>query len=123
MLYNVGHIPEFHREWVDLGLVRPQDWNINLCQSPEHDRADVLPRYYKDIAIEKIQRHLEWLEPLDKLTRATNGYKGIITFLNQTDNSHQLGEFFRANDAMDQVRDEKFETVFPEYKDLRSYVT
>jgi organic radical activating enzyme len=121
-IYNVGHIPDFHKEWVDLGFIKPQDWTINICQSPGYDRADVLPREYKDKAIDRINRHLEWLEPLDNLKRATNGYQGLITYMNQTDNSHLLGEFFKTNDRMDAVRSEKFEDVFPEYKDLRTYV-
>lgn len=119
--YNVGHIPDFHRDWTEKGLVRAQDWNINLCQSPDWLRADVLPRQYKDEAIAKIEQHLEWLEPQDRISRATNGYKGVITFLNQQDNSHLLANFIKTNDAMDAVRDEKFEDVFPEYRDLRTY--
>jgi organic radical activating enzyme len=121
-LYNVLHITEFHRDWVAKGLVRPQDWNVNLCQSPDRDRADVLPQVYKETAIAKIEEHLAWLEPQDKISRATGGYRGIINFLNQQDNSHLLGEFFKDNDAMDRVREEKFEQVFPEYAELRSYV-
>jgi len=121
-VYNIGHIPDFHKEWADLGLVKPQDWNINLCLSPDRYRADILPREYKDRAIARIEEHLEWLEPQDKITRATNGYKGLITFMNQQDSSHLLAEFFKDNDAMDSIRKEKFEEVFPEYKDLRNYV-
>jgi hypothetical protein len=105
-----------------MGLVKPYDWNINLCQGPVWDRADVLPRPFKDKVIEKIKQHIEWLTPLDRLTRATNGYQGMITFINQQDNSHNLGKFFEVNDKMDLVRAETFEDVFPEYKELRSYV-
>ena len=78
---------------------------------------------YKKLAIEKIEKHIEWLEPLDSISRATGGYKGIINFLNQTDNSHLLSSFFKDNDPMDQVRNESFEEVFPEYLNLRSYVS
>jgi organic radical activating enzyme len=121
-LYNVLHVTDFHKEWVDLGLLRPQDWNINLCQSPDRDRADALPQVYKDQAIAKIEEHIKWLEPQDRISRATGGYKGIVNFLKQHDNSHFLADFFKANDDMDRVREEKFEDVYPEYKDLRSYV-
>jgi organic radical activating enzyme len=121
-LYNVMHITDFHRDWADRGFVRPQDWNINLCQSPDQDRADVLPQNYKDMVIRKIEKHLEWLEPLDSISRATGGYRGIINFLNQHDNSHHLAKFFVDNDVMDVVRNEKFEDVFTEYSELRSYV-
>jgi hypothetical protein len=121
-LYNVWHVSDFHRDWTDKGLVRAQDWNINLCQSPDRDRADVLPQIYKDEIIAKIEKHLEWLEPLDTISRATGGYRGIINFLKQQDNTQHLGTFFKDNDLIDNVREEKFEEVFPEYKDLRSYV-
>jgi sulfatase maturation enzyme AslB (radical SAM superfamily) len=123
-IYNVGHVPDFHREWVNMGLIRPMDWNINLCQSPNYDRSNILPRSYKNEIIKKIQSHVEWLEPLDNLTRATHGYRGIVNFLEQDEASDEkaLKEFFRINDSMDNIRNEKFEEVFPEYKDLRSYV-
>jgi hypothetical protein len=121
-LYNVLHVTDFHRDWAEKGLIRPQDWNINLCQSPDRIRADVLPDVYKQQAIKKIEEHIKWLEPQDKISRATGGYKGIINFLNQADNSQFLAEFFKANDEVDVVRNETFEEVFPEYAELRSYV-
>jgi len=121
-LYNALHIPDFHRDWAEKGLIKPQDWNINLCQSPDRDRIDVLPTEYKQLVITKIEKHLEWLSPLDKISRATGGYTGIVNFINQQDNSHMLPLFFKDNDPMDAVRDESFEDVFPEYAELRSYV-
>ena len=121
-LYNVLHITDFHRDWVDRGLLKAQDWNINILQGPERDRIDVLPQYYKDQVIDKIKQHVVWLTPQDHLKRATNGYQGIINFM-QDDKSHLLGEFFRVNDTHDAYRKESFETVFPEYRDLRNGIT
>ena len=121
-LYNVLHVSDFHRDWTERGLLKAQDWNINILQGPERDRIDVLPRYYKDQVIDKINQHIEWLKPLDHLKRAVSGYQGIINFM-QDDKSYLLGKFFRVNDIHDEYRKERFEDVFPEYKDLRSYVT
>ena len=121
-LYNVLHITDFHRNWVDRGYLQAQDWNINILQGPERDRIDVLPQIYKDRAIEKIQEHVKWLEPQDHLKRATSGYQGIINFM-QDNRGSLLKEFFRVNDIHDEYRKEKFETVFPEYLELRTYVT
>jgi radical SAM protein with 4Fe4S-binding SPASM domain len=122
-LYNALHISDFHRSGTDQGLLKAQDWNINILQGPERDRIDVLPQKYKDQVIDKVQEHIKWLQPQDYLKRATNGYKGILNFMNSTDNSYLLKEFFRINDIHDNYRKESFEDVFPEYKDLRSYVT
>jgi organic radical activating enzyme len=122
-LYNANHITDFHRDWVDKRFIKPQDWNINILQGPERDRIDVLPSVYKEQITEKVTEHINWLRPLDHLQRATSGYEGILNFMNATDNSHLLKEFFRVNDTHDEYRKESFETVFPEYKELRSYVS
>jgi radical SAM protein with 4Fe4S-binding SPASM domain len=121
-IYNILHVTDFHREWTDLGLINAQDWNINILQDPDRDRIDVLPAEYKQQVTDKILQHLEWLEPKDHLKRATYGYKSLLTYMNGHDKSHLLGEFFRVNDMTDAYRNEKFEEVFPEYKELRTYV-
>jgi hypothetical protein len=121
-LYNVGHLPDFHRDWTRKGYIKAQDWNINILQGPERDRIDVLPIDIKDQISDKIREHIIWLDPQDHLKRAIKGYEGIINFMHQGDRSHLLGEFFRVNDVHDAYRNEKFELVFPEYQNLRSYV-
>jgi organic radical activating enzyme len=121
-LYNAFHVSDFHRDWVDRGFIKPQDWNINILQGPERDRIDVLPQIYKQELEQKLLQHIYWVGTKDTLKRATNGFKSMISFMNQTDNSHLLREFFRVNDNTDQYRGEQFEATFPEYKDLRSYV-
>ena len=120
-LYNVLHITDFHRDWADRGLVKAQDWNVNILQGPSRDRVDVLPEVYKEQAREKIKQHIAWLDPQDHLQRATSGYRGLINFM-QEDCSHLLKEFFTVNDRSDIYRNERFIKVFPEYQDLKSYV-
>jgi radical SAM protein with 4Fe4S-binding SPASM domain len=120
-IYNAFHVMDFHKDWADRGLIKPQDWNINILQGPDRDRIDVLPEIYKQELEQRLLQHIYWVGTKDHLKRATNGYKSMISFMKQTDNSHLLPEFFRVNDNTDAYRDERFETVFPEYKDLRSY--
>jgi sulfatase maturation enzyme AslB (radical SAM superfamily) len=121
-LYNAEHVTDFHRDWANNGYVKPQDWNINILQGPERDRIDVLPSKYKELITEKVLEHIIWLRSRDHLKRATSGYEGMLKFMNATDNSHLLKEFFRVNDVHDAYRKEAFESTFVEYKDLRTYV-
>ena len=121
-LYNALHVTDFHRSWTEQGLVKAQDWNINILQGPDRDRIDVLPQIYKDQVTVKVKDHIEWLRPQDHLQRATSGYEGMLNFMNATDNSYVLKEFFRVNDVHDAYRKERFEDTFTEYKDLRTYV-
>jgi hypothetical protein len=83
--------------------------------------VDVLPQHLKEQAKAKLEEHIKWLEPLDTLSRATSGYKGIINFMMQQDGTNQLSEFFRNNNTIDRVRNEDFFKVFPELTDLKNY--
>ena len=120
-IFNLLHITDFHREWTKKGLIAAQDININILNGPDYYRCDVLPQKYKDIAIANIENTIDWLKDKDHLTRATNGYKGLINFLNATDNSNLLRKFFKVTDELDNLRKEKFEEVFLEFGDLRDH--
>jgi len=119
--YNAIHISDFHRSWVDKGLVKPHEWDINILQSPSRDRVDILPQYYKDIAIRKIADHIDWLAPLDHVGRATDGFRAILSYLSRDDNSDLVVDFMTFNDTVDEIRNEKFEMIFPELIGLRNY--
>lgn len=120
-IFNALHITDFHKDWVIKGFIKPQDFNINILNSPNYYRCDVLPKKHKDIAIEKINGTIGWLQDKDHLTRATSGYKGLINFLTANDNSKILPFFFSVTDQLDKLRQEKFEDVFAEFGDLRDY--
>jgi organic radical activating enzyme len=120
-IFNALHITDFHRDWALRGLIKAQDFNVNILHGPDYYRCDVLPQKYKDQAIAKIEDTIKWLADKDHLTRATNGYKGLINFLNAKDNSHLLSKFFEVTNQLDTLRGEKFSDVFPEYGDLNGF--
>jgi sulfatase maturation enzyme AslB (radical SAM superfamily) len=117
-LINALHIPDFHRNWVDQGLLKPQDFNFNLLQFPYPQRIDLLPESYKQKVKEKYEKHLEWLKPLDHLTRATKGYESGLDYMMRRNNSKDLGQFKDIMKKLDLIRDEDMLTVFPELQEL-----
>lgn len=117
-IMNAWHLPDFHRDWVSEGLIRPQDLNVNILQDPEHYRIDIAPAAYKDRVREKIQRHLEWLRPQDQLNRATQGFESAINFMDATDNSHLIPKFWSKSQQLDDIRSENILQVIPELKAL-----
>jgi hypothetical protein len=121
-IYNVLHVMDFHRDWVERGLIKAQDWNINILQGPDRYRIDVLPMEYKLLVKEKIEAHIEWLKPQDKLRRAIVGYESILSYMFASNKEWLLKEFFTVNDRHDEYRKESFESVFPEYQELRTHV-
>ena len=47
-LVNALHVPDFHKNWVEQGLIKPQDFNFNLLQFPLWQRMDLLPQEFKE---------------------------------------------------------------------------
>ena len=119
-ILNSYNIVDLHRDWVNKGFIKPEDFNVNICLSPAYFRIDVLPQHHKQAITDLYQDHIRWLEPKDRLTRATSGFKSAINFLNDRDQSNLLPAFFKRTDELDRVRNENFESVFKEFNDLRS---
>jgi len=118
-IMNAWHLPDFHREWVGAGLIKPQDLNVNILQDPSHYRIDIAPAEYKARVQEKYQQHLTWLRAHDPLQRATTGFESAITFMNSTDNTHLIDTFWRKTHELDNIRNERCLDIIPELKALK----
>lgn len=116
-IMNALHVTDFHHEWVEKGLIKPQDFNINILQDPAHYRIDIGTFAYKSIIREKFERHLEWLEPLDHLNRASTGYRSALKFM-ANDNSALLDVFWTKTKQLDEIRGENWRDAIPELKVL-----
>jgi radical SAM protein with 4Fe4S-binding SPASM domain len=118
-IMNALHLPDFHRDWVEQGLIKAQDLNVNILQDPAHYRIDIAPAEYKKILQHKYEQHLEWLRPQDSLQRATQGFESAITFMNATDNTNLIDTFWRKTHELDDIRNENILSVIPELKALK----
>jgi organic radical activating enzyme len=117
-LINSLHVVDFHRQWCDQGYIKPQDFNFNVLQYPFWQRIDLLPMDFKEQVKEKYQKHLQWLKPLDPLTRATKGFEAGLDYMMRRDNSQHFKQFIEGMDKIDNIRNEKVVDVFPELKEL-----
>lgn len=118
-IMNAWHLPEFHKDWVERGLLRPQDLNVNILQDPVHYRIDIAPAEYKQRLTERFQEHLAWLRPQDPLQRATVGFESAITFMNATDNTALIPKFWTKTQQLDEIRGENVLDVIPELEALK----
>ena len=122
-IMNAHHLPDFHRNWVERGFIKHQDFNVNILQDPAYYRIDIAPPEYKELLREKFQQHIAWLEPHDKLHRATQGYESAINFMMATDNQHLIPKFWQKTDQLDAIRNEKLIDVIPELENLNANTT
>ena len=119
-LVNSLHVTDFHRSWVEQGLIKPADFNFNLLQHPAWQRMDILPPEYKQQVKEKYESHIQWLKDKDPLTRATKGFESAINWMLETDNQKHLDLHIEQTKKYDKMRNEKTLEVFPEWTELFS---
>jgi radical SAM protein with 4Fe4S-binding SPASM domain len=117
-IMNAWHLPDFHRDWVSRGLIKPQDLNVNILQDPAHYRIDIAPAKYKQRLRIKYEEHLEWLRSQDPLNRASTGFESAVTFMMASDNTHLIDTFWRKTNELDSIRSEKLLDVIPELQAL-----
>ena len=118
-ILNALHLPDFHRDWVEKGLLRPQDLNVNILQDPAYFRIDIAPPEYKQRIQDRLEQHLAWLRPQDQLNRATVGFESAITFMNATDNTVLIPKFWHKTHELDAIRRENVLDVIPEITALK----
>lgn len=117
-IMNAMHLPDFHKSWVEQGLIKPQDLNVNILQDPDYFRLDIAPAAYKQEIRQKFDEHLAWLRPLDRLNRATVGFESAINFMDATDNSKLIDRFWKKTRELDAIRSENILDIIPELKAL-----
>ena len=118
-IMNARHLPEFHREWVELGLIKPQDLNVNVLQDPPYYRIDIATPEYKAELTALYREHIEWLRGQDPLGRATQGFESAINFMNAIDNSDLIPKFWEKTNQLDEIRKESWSTAIPELAALK----
>jgi len=118
-IMNAWHLPDFHKDWVERGLIKKQDCNVNILQDPAHYRIDIAPTEYKERLITKFTDHLKWLQDQDPLNRATAGFESAIKFMMATDNTHLIDTFWRKTHELDDIRQENILKVIPELAALK----
>jgi len=118
-IMNAWNLPDFHRDWVEKGLIRAQDLNVNILQDPPHYRIDIAPAEYKGQLLARYRKHIEWLCGQDPLQRATQGFEGAVTFMTATDNTHMIDTFWRKTHELDAIRKENILDVIPELAALK----
>jgi radical SAM protein with 4Fe4S-binding SPASM domain len=118
-IMNAWHLPDFHRDWVERGLICAQDLNVNILQDPAHYRIDIAPAEYKERLAAKYLNHIVWLRDRDQLERATTGFESAIKFMMATDNTHLIDQFWRKTHELDNIRRENIMDTIPELAALK----
>ena len=116
-LLNALHMPDFHRNWVEQGLVDAEHWIVNTLINRQYLKVTTAPEYLKDQIREKYRKHLEWLRPIDPYGKSTSGYVSILHALDSND-QFDLDLFWKEIKLRDKYYNANLLDSFPELVDL-----
>ena len=114
---NVWHLPDFHREWVELGYIKPASMRINNLLDPRYFCMQVLPLDFKKEVTDKWMKHIEFIKnhkDYDPNYRWEESVIGMLAFLNKQDRSHLLPDTIAELEQWDIVRKENWYDVLSE---------
>lgn len=113
-IMNIWNFTRFHRYMVEQEFIRPGDFNLNILQSPNEYRIDILPADIKQEFKQQFEEHIEWLRDRDPIHRAVGGFEAAIAFMMAQDQSSLLVDFWETTSDLDWSRKERIIDVVPE---------
>ena len=115
---NAYHLPAFHNDWVERGLIGVYDFHVNILQGPDYYRLTILPENMKEEVKSLYEEHISSIADADDIKRATNGFESAINFMYSEDRTDLIPKFQDEINKYDRYRNENFHRVFPELKGL-----
>ena len=116
-VYNVLNLPDFHKEWIEEGLLEPQNIRINILLDPTYMRLSILPPWKKDAIRLRYLEHLTYLDQFENISKVKNDFESVLKFLND-DRTEEIKMFLYKTTRIDNLRNENLFNVFPELQDI-----
>jgi len=117
-VYNVLNLPDFHKEWIEEGLLAPENIRINILLDPTYMRLQILPPWIKDRVRSRYAEHIAYLKQFDTTQWVIKDYESILQFL-ETDRTDEVRMFLFKTQRVDVLRKENVFDIFPELEDIR----
>ncbi len=121
-IMNVYHLPDFHKDWIDRGLLEPNNIRMNILTYPMEHRIQIIPKEQRKKFITKYHEHIQWIDNNFGEGIAKDGFISILDFLEQKNYDNLISDFINRNTPLDELRGESLFKICPELKFLEYYV-
>ncbi len=117
-IFSVHSLYEFHRSWVEEGLLDINNVRVNILTHPRYFSITLLPEEYKQRLQGLYNVYIQWLTDNKAQPHVIHAVKGIVDYMNSADHSHLIPEFKLQIQTIDQVRNERFADIYPELENI-----
>lgn len=117
-VFSVYSLFEFHKTWVDQGLLDINNIRINILTYPRYFSITILPKELKDEIAAIYKEYVAWLRENNAWEHVIKDVEGIVDHMYSADNSDLITQFKKHIATIDNIRNEQFIDVYPEFKSL-----
>jgi len=111
---NLENLIELQDHWLDTSIFNHKQLKISTLIDPTYLCVTTLPHHHKERLTEKINNHIQRLGNCV----LSESWKDLRNFMNSTNTTKNLVEFYKRTITLDQHRKESFIGVFPQFTDL-----
>ena len=113
-MFSVHSLYEFHRSWVEEGLLDIDNIRVNILTHPRYFSITILPEEYKHRLKGLYSVYINWLEQAGANKQTINAINGIIDYMISEDHTNLIADFKKEIETIDNIRNEKFIEIYPE---------
>jgi len=111
-IFSVHSLFEFHRSWVEQGLVNINSIRINILTHPRYFSITILPNSEKEKIREIYAEYTHWLISNNAAKSVIHAVNGIINYMDSADHTILLPEFKNQIKLIDNIRNENFAELY-----------
>jgi organic radical activating enzyme len=125
---NAFNLIDFHREWVELGYIKPDDIMVNPLDTPPYYCLKNIPDWKKREIEAKLRENITWLESFGYCNNIISMYDTAIKFMWSDTSKYYAGtdeclkDFSRITKKLDEIRGQSFFDTFPEHLNIKNYL-
>ncbi|MBL4708650.1 MAG: twitch domain-containing radical SAM protein [Flavobacteriales bacterium] len=122
-IFNVAHLPNFHKNWVEQGLIHVEDFIPNVLINPKEYHISALP-LEEQVKLKAIyQTHIDWMKSQqyshqEKYEYTLGQFESIFQQLGTHFNPKLITELTLKTQQLDVLRKEDTAEVFPELNSI-----
>ena len=122
-VFNVSQLPQFHKNWVELGFIKVEDFILNILIHPKEYQINILPIEEQLILIPVYKYHIDWIENQEFINAESHReciqqFRTVLNQLGQVAEPKFINSFKEKTTLLDSLRKENTSEQFNEVSGL-----
>lgn len=109
---------DLHQFFVGNSLIKMNDIYLNILDRPNYYNCKNSPKLVKKKSKENLIAHIDWLNENNASQVVIKEFEAVIEYMMTPANASDLNEFAKQTEKLDTIRNEDFNSIFPEFVHL-----